>query len=46
VTPQRSTRFGSPLAAIVHFFTGNKIGPRGDLASRGLHVRLEVAPRH
>jgi transposase len=29
-----------------HFFTGNNIGPRGDLASRGLHVRLEVAPRH
>lgn len=26
----------------VHMFTGNNIGPRGDLASRSLQVRLEV----
>jgi hypothetical protein len=29
-------------AAVVHLFTGNNIGPRGDLASRSLRVRLEV----
>jgi hypothetical protein len=29
-------------ASAIHLFTGNNIGPRGDLASRGLHVRLEV----
>jgi hypothetical protein len=29
-------------ASTIHFFTGNNIGPKGDLASRSLHVRLEV----
>ena len=29
-------------AASIHFFTGNNIGPRGDLASRSLQARLEV----
>jgi hypothetical protein len=29
-------------AATIHFFTGNNIGPRGDLASRSLIVRLAV----
>jgi hypothetical protein len=30
-------------AASIHFFTGNNIGPRGDLASRSLCIRIEVA---
>jgi hypothetical protein len=29
-------------ASTIHLFTGNNIGPRGELASRALHVRLEV----
>jgi hypothetical protein len=29
-------------ASAIHFFTGNNIGPRGDLASRSLEVRLEL----
>ena len=29
-------------ASTIHFFTGNNISPRGDLASRSLHVRLDV----
>ena len=29
-------------SSIVHIFTGNNIGPRGDLASRSLHIRLDV----
>jgi hypothetical protein len=29
-------------AATIHLFTGNNIGPRGDLASRSLQIRLEV----
>lgn len=29
-------------AAVIHFFTGNNIGPRGDLASRALSARLEI----
>jgi hypothetical protein len=29
-------------AALIHFFTGNNIGPRGDLASRALRARIEV----
>jgi hypothetical protein len=29
-------------ASTIHFFTGNNIGPRGDLASRSLEVRLEL----
>jgi hypothetical protein len=29
-------------ASTIHFFTGNNIAPRGDLASRSLEVRLEL----
>jgi hypothetical protein len=29
-------------AATIHFFTGNNIGPKDDLASRNLTIRLEV----
>jgi hypothetical protein len=29
-------------ASTIHFFTGNNIGPKGDLASRALQVRLDV----
>ena len=29
-------------ASTIHLFTGNNIGPRGDLASRSLRVRLEL----
>ena len=29
-------------ASTIHFFTGNNIGPCGDLASRSLHIRLDV----
>lgn len=29
-------------ASCVHFFTGNNISPRGDLASRSLQVRLDI----
>jgi len=29
-------------ASTIHFFTGNNIGPRGDLASRSLQIRLDV----
>jgi hypothetical protein len=29
-------------ATTIHLFTGNNIGPKGDLASRSLHVRLDV----
>ena len=29
-------------AATIHFFTGNNIGPKGDLASRSLEIRLSV----
>jgi hypothetical protein len=29
-------------AAVIHFFTGNNVGAKGDLASRSLHVRLDV----
>ena len=29
-------------AATIHFFTGNNIGPKGDLASRNLTIRLEI----
>ena len=29
-------------ASTIHFFTGNNIGPCGDLASRSLHIRLAV----
>jgi hypothetical protein len=32
----------STAASAVHFFTGNNIAPRGDLASRSLQVRLSV----
>src|SRR6516225_9241195 len=29
-------------ASTIHFFTGNNVGPRGDPASRSLHIRLDV----
>jgi hypothetical protein len=29
-------------AASIHIFTGNNIGPKGDLASRSVQVRLDV----
>jgi hypothetical protein len=29
-------------ASTIHFFTGNNIGARGELASRSLHIRLTV----
>ena len=29
-------------ASTIHLFTGNNIGPKGDLASRSLHIRLDV----
>jgi hypothetical protein len=29
-------------ASTIHFFTGNNIAPRGDLASRSLQIRLEL----
>jgi hypothetical protein len=29
-------------ASVIHLFTGNNIGPKGDLASRSLHIRLDV----
>ena len=29
-------------ASTIHFFTGNNIAPRGDLASRSLEIRLEL----
>jgi hypothetical protein len=32
----------STAASTIHFFTGNNIGPKGDLASRSLSVRLDV----
>jgi hypothetical protein len=32
----------STAASTIHFFTGNNIGARGDLASRSLHIRLEA----
>lgn len=32
-------------ASTMHLFTGNNIGPRGDLASRRLHVRLNIDRR-
>ena len=36
------TELVAVAALAIHFFTGNNIGPRGDLASRSLQVRLEV----
>ena len=32
----------SVAAALIHFFTGNNVGPRGDMTSRSLQVRLET----
>ena len=29
-------------ASAIHIFTGNNIAPKGDLASRSLHIRLAV----
>jgi hypothetical protein len=36
------TRTRTVPATTINFFTGNNIAPRGDLASRSLHVRLAV----
>ena len=36
------TEMVAVAATAIHFFTGNNIGPRGDLASRSLQVRLEI----
>lgn len=36
------TELISVAASSIHFFTGNNIGPRGDLASRSLQARLEI----
>jgi hypothetical protein len=32
----------SVSTAAIHFFTGNNIGPKGDLASRSLKILLEI----
>jgi hypothetical protein len=32
----------STAASTIRFFTGNNINPRGELASRSLHIRLDV----
>ena len=32
----------STAASTIHLFTGNNIGAKGDLASRSLHIRLDV----
>jgi hypothetical protein len=32
----------SVSAGAIHMFTGNNVGPKGDLASRSLQIRLEV----
>jgi hypothetical protein len=32
----------STAASTIHFFTGNNINSRGELASRSLHIRLDV----
>ena len=37
-----SAKWSRTAASTIHFFTGNNIGPRGDLASRSLHIRLDV----
>ena len=29
-------------ASTIHFFTGNNIGAKGDMASRSIHIRLDV----
>lgn len=36
------TEIMTAAASAIQFFTGNNIGPRGDLASRSLKIRLEV----
>lgn len=36
------TELISVAASSIHFFTGNNIGPKGDLASRSLQARLEI----
>ena len=36
------SEFASVSASTINLFTGNNIGPRGDLASRSLSVRLNV----
>ena len=37
-----SARRSRTAASTIHFFTGNNIAPKGDLASRSLHMRLDV----
>jgi hypothetical protein len=36
------SEIASAAAATIHFFTGNNIGAKGDMASRSLHIRLAV----
>ena len=38
----RRQRDGLHRASTIHLFTGNNIGAKGDLASRSLHIRLDV----
>ena len=38
----RRQRDGPRCHSTIHFFTGNNIGAKGDLASRSLHIRLDV----
>ena len=39
---RRVAKWSRTAASTIHFFTGNNVGPRGDLASRSLHIRLDV----
>jgi hypothetical protein len=36
------TEMAATAASTIHFFTGNNIGPRGDMASRSLKILLDV----
>jgi hypothetical protein len=36
------SEFVAVSASVIHLFTGNNIGPKGDLASRSLQIRLEI----
>jgi hypothetical protein len=40
--PPLDCLIASALASAIHLFTGNNIGPKGDLAGRALQARLEV----
>jgi len=35
-----ASQIATAAASVIHFFTGNNTGPKGDLASRSLRVRL------